>query len=215
MHKKLTDQEKIKIKEAVQKVEKTTSGEIVTFFVNKSGNYIETALISGIYAAIAIIILTDILSYYWLLPFKLRIFDFGLYLILTFLSVFLITYFIKPIKRILIQKEKKVSSVHSKAIEAFVNEEVFNTKDRTGVLIFISSFEHQVEIITDKGINKILKNEERNELIKLIIKGIKTKNIAEGIIQAIHLYGNLLVKAGFEIKPDDINELSDDIKTEI
>ncbi len=215
MHKKLTEQEKIRIKEAVQKTEKTTSGEIVTFFVDKSGNYIETALLSGIYAAIAFIITTNVLSYYWLLPFKLRIFDFSLYLVLIFLLFFLITYFIKPIKRILIQKEKKVNTVHSKALEAFVNEEVFNTKDRTGVLIFISSFEHQVEIITDKGINKFLKPEERSELINLIIKGIKTKNIADGIVQAIHLYGNLMVKAGFNIKSDDKNELPDDIKTEI
>jgi len=215
MHKKLTEQEKARIKEAVKKTEQTTSGEIVTFFVDKSGNYIETALLSGIYTVIAFIILTNILSYYWLLPFKLRIFDFSLYLILTFASIFLISYFIKPIKRILIQKEKKVNTVHSKAVEAFVNEEVFNTKDRTGVLIFISSFEHQVEIITDKGINKFLKSEEKTELISLIIKGIKTKNIADGIVQAIHLYGNLMVKAGFNIKSDDKNELPDDIKTEI
>ncbi len=215
MAEKLSKQDKIRIKEAVQKVEKTTSGEIVAFFVEKSGNYIETALISTVFTAISFIFITNVLSYFWLLPFKISIFDFGLYLISLMLIVFLITYFINPLKRILTRKEKKVNTVHSKALEAFVNEEIFNTKDRTGILLFISSFEHQVEIITDKGINKFLKNEERNELINLIIKGIKTNNVAEGIIQAIHLYGNLLVKAGFEIKPDDINELPDDIKTEI
>ncbi|MCD6556684.1 MAG: hypothetical protein J7K64_05760 [Bacteroidales bacterium] len=48
----------------------------------------------------------------------------------------------------------------------------------------------------------------------MIIKEILKKN-AEDIIQAIHLYGNLTVKAGLGIKPKDTNKLSDDIKTEI
>ncbi len=215
MHTKLSSKDKKNIKNAVQKIERTTSGEIVTYFINKSSNYFETSLVFTLFAIISLLFVIILMSDLWLLPFRFSPESYSFFILLFAVLIFIISYFIKPIKRLLISKQKKVETVFAKAQEVFLKEEVFNTKNRTGVLIFISSFEHQVQILTDKGIEKFLKPEEKNEMLKLIIDGIKNNKPAEGIVQAIHLYGNLLVKAGYEIKEDDKNELSDEIRTEI
>jgi len=211
---KFTEQEKQNIKEAVEKVEKTTSGEIVTFFVNKSDNYYGTAAWTSLFAGLLFLLIMNILSHFWLLPFKFNILNFSIFQFIMMASVFILVHFIPFIKRAFVNQAKKEKAVHNKATEAFINEEVFNTKDRTGILIFISEFEHQTEIIADSGINKSLNDENRKELIDTIITGIKKNKTAEGIITAIHLYGSFLVKAGYSIKSDDTNELKDDIRIE-
>ena len=207
-----SEQEKQKIKEAVSKIEKTTSGEIVTFFVKKSDNYYNVAAWSSLFAGIMFLLIINILSYFWLLPFKFNILQYSLYQILIMTLIYVFVSFIPSLKRLLIRKKRKEKAVHSGAVEAFINEEVFNTKERTGILIFISEFEHQVEIIADSGINDKLKDKDRKELVDTIIKGIKKNKTAEGIITAIHLYGNILVKTGYSIKSDDTNELKDDLR---
>ena len=211
---KFSKQEKQNIKEAISKIEKTTSGEIVTFFVNKSDNYNSVAAWSSLFAGIIFLLIINILSYFWLLPFKFNILQYSLFQILIMGFIYVSVSFIQPLKRLLIRKEKKEKAVHKRALEAFINEEVFNTKERTGILIFISEFENQVEIIADSGINDELKNKELKELVDTINKGINKNKTAEGIITAIHLYGNILVKKGYSIKSDDTNELKDDLRTE-
>jgi len=211
---KFTEQEKQKIKNAVTRVEKTTSGEIVTVFVNKSDNYNEIAISISLITGVIFLIIINILSFFWLLPFKFNIANFSILQILIMGITFLIVNFIPPIKRFFLSENKKGKTVHNKANEAFINEEVFNTKGRTGILIFISKFEHIVEIIVDSGINKEFSPKDHNELIDTIIRGVKNKKTSDGIITAIHQIGNLLVKAGYSIKPDDINELKDDFITE-
>ncbi|MEZ4288840.1 MAG: hypothetical protein R3A47_12030 [Polyangiales bacterium] len=44
--------------------------------------------------------------------------------------------------------------VQSHAMQAFTEEQVFNTRERTGLLLFISVFEHRVAIIADEGIHR-------------------------------------------------------------
>lgn len=209
---KFSEQEKQNIKEAVNKVEKTTSGEIVTFFVNKSNNYINAAIFSSLIAGLFFLLLINVLSYFWLLPFKLDIFLYSLFQILFMGMGFIMVYFIPSLKRSLTKKEKLQREVHNKANEAFISEEVFNTKDRTGILIFISEFEHIVEIVADSGINQKAERAELTEIVQTIISGIKNKRAAKGIVTAIHQYGNLLVKSGYTIKEDDQNELKDDLR---
>ncbi len=211
-NRKFTEKEKQNIKKAVENVEKTTSGEIVSYFVNRSDKYYSTAVWASLISGVIFLITIIILSFLWLLPFSFNIIHFSLFQLLLMGFVFVIVHFLPFIKRPLIRYEIKERSVHNEATQAFVNEEVFNTKERTGILIFISEFEHMVEIIADSGINKTLKDNDKKEIVDTIIKGIKMNNPAEGIITAIHLCGNHLIKGDFSIKPGDTNELEDNIR---
>ena len=95
---------------------------------------------------------------------------------------------------------------------AFLTEEVFSTENRTGILIFISYFEHIVEVIGDTGINEKVNQEEWVYVVDLIVDGIKKKDPAGGIVRGVERCGELLKTAGVDKPPDNPNELSDDIR---
>jgi putative membrane protein len=87
---------------------------------------------------------------------------------------------------------------------------VFNTKDRTGILIFISIMERRVELLADSGINAMISKDKWQDIVNNIIKGIKENDITTHLTRSIDECGNLLAEH-FPIQADDKNELTDDI----
>ena len=204
--------EKDKISKAVQEAEKNTSGEIVPYFVDKSDNYNEAPIYSALAAGVFLVIILNILSQLWLLPFKFDTLNYSVMLIGIMTIVFLAVMFIPPLKRVVVSDGRKAAMVNKRAMQAFVEEEVFNTRDRTGILIFISSFEHRVEIIADSGINEKTDNEYWIGIVSNVIKGIKEKKLTDSLVKAISECGKQLQKAGFTIKEDDTNEIGNEIR---
>ena len=84
---------------------------------------------------------------------------------------------------------------------------MFKTIDRTGILIYISLLEHKVIVLGDKGINAVIDPEEWDTMVNNVVKGIKEKNPFKGIMNAINDCERVLLKHGFVVKPNDINEL--------
>jgi putative membrane protein len=95
-----------------------------------------------------------------------------------------------------------------------MQEEVFNTRQRTGILIFVSFFEREVIVIADKGISKVVDQKDWDGIVRFIIEHIRRGKIVDGIEGAIKRCGELLLEKGFVIAPDDINELGDDLRVE-
>ena len=157
---KFSDADKQKIQEAVKNVEAKTSGEIVPYFVKRSDNYTEAPFIASFIVGVILIIAVNLLSQMWLLPFKFDLLIYSLIGVGTVGLVFLAVAICPFLKRAVISEQKEIKMVNKRAFEAFVSEEVFNTKDRTGILIFISGLEHNVEIIGDSGINQKVKPED-------------------------------------------------------
>jgi putative membrane protein len=97
-------------------------------------------------------------------------------------------------------------------MKAFVDEEVFNTRDRTGILVFISTFEHRIEVLGDVGINEKVSSDEWADIVEHIRDGIKQGRFVDGVIDGIGMCGHLLEKSGVEIRGDDKNELPDAVR---
>ncbi|ELR71023.1 hypothetical protein C900_03153 [Fulvivirga imtechensis AK7] len=209
---KFTAEEKQQIKKAVEAAESKTSGEIVPFFVDQSDEYEIAALRGAIIFVIAALFIVGLLSYTWALPFPITPLEIIIFTLSMGVLGFVLARYSETVKRIFVPKELMVERVEQKALIAFLEEEVFNTKKRTGILIFVSHFEHMVEVIGDSGINENVKQEEWQAVVKLVIEGIKAKDPASGIIKGIHLCGELLERAGVNKPRDNRNELSDDIR---
>ena len=107
---------------------------------------------------------------------------------------------------------RKTTSVHGRAMRAFVEEEIFSTRERTGILLFISLLEHRIEVVGDTGINQKVTPDEWTDVVVRVREGIKAGKLADGLVAAIEMCGELLERVGVEIRPDDINELSDDVR---
>lgn len=210
----LKAEEKQQIADAVKRAEKNTSGEIVPYIVDRSDHYNETPVYAAISAAVFIVIILNILSLLWLLPFKFDTLNFSILIIGFMALVYLPVAFIKPLKRMMTNPRKMDNMVNRRALQAFVEEEVFNTRDRTGVLIFISAFEHRVELIADSGISEKTEPDYWQDIVNDLIIGIKKKQTPEALARAIEECGRLLNEAGFERKSDDTDELSNDLRTD-
>jgi len=113
------------------------------------------------------------------------------------------------IGRWLIPEDLIDHSVHLRAEAAFLEEEVFATRDRTGILIFLALFEHRAVILADEGIHRAVPKGEWQHLVDDLIVGIKAKRAAEALVEAITRCGGLLEKYEVERRPDDEDELPD------
>jgi putative membrane protein len=87
---------------------------------------------------------------------------------------------------------------------------VYDTRDRTGILIFISALEHRVELLADKGINEKIPGEKWDSIVHHIVNGIKSGALVKHLTESISRCGELLAEH-YPIQPDDVNELKDDM----
>ena len=209
-----SNKDKERITEAVAALEKETSGELVLYYAKNSDTYLDAAWkLSGM-IGILFATITIILSYAWLLPNYYT----PIALACTILLAMLVTYSIArifPLLRLASTNTKVVEHrVLTKARDMFLQEQVFNTVDRTGILVYISALERKVVVLGDSGINKKITQSDWEHVVKLVVNGIKTKNMTTGIIEAVDACKKLLLASGFIITSSDSNELPDAIRVE-
>lgn len=193
-------EEQQKIEAAVKKAETKTSGEIVPMVVDSSYEYPRAELIGSGSLALAVGLLFS-----W---------AFGGESIWWFLPVFIVGFFIfqllirnlPDIKRKLIHPDELTAEVKEKAIVSFLEQELHHTRDRTGILILISLFEHRVQVLADSGINAKVPEHTWDEVVDMIVKGLKTGNACTATCLAIERCGELL-QEHFPRKDDDTDEL--------
>jgi len=216
---KLKEADKTKISEAVKKAESKTSGEIATAFVKESYDYaiyelIFAVIISFFYFVIMMFFTSNIEN--WL---QSRFWDYTPHYLVAFygFSTFLIGtifYFlanISVIDRIIVPKKILKQKVQERALRHFVESGVYNTRDRTGILIFISLMEHQVILLADSGIDEKIEQKQWQQMVDHIIAGIKSGKIADHLCKSITDCG-ILLEQYFPIKEDDTNELANEIE---
>lgn len=116
---------------------------------------------------------------------------------------------IDVIGRWLIPEDDLDRSVRLRAEAAFLEEEVFATRDRTGILVFLALFEHRAVILADEGIHRSVPEGEWQHLVNDLIAGIKAGRAAQALVETIRRCGGLLEKYEVERRPDDEDELPD------
>ena len=215
---KFSSEDKEKVKSAVNKAESATSGEIAVAMIGQSDDYASYELIFAhivgfIYLMTIMFFVGPIeqilqqISWSYSINHLLAFYGFSTFLIIT---IFYLLANIKFIDRLIIPARVKRKKVQERATRYFMESGVYNTRDRTGILIFVSLLERRVEILADTGINALIEQQTWDSILNNIINGIKTDNFKESLLAAIKDCGDLLA-LHFPIKPDDTNELDDDI----
>ncbi len=216
---KLSSKEKDLIANAVAQAEKNTSGEIAVVVAKQSCDYavyeLTFAVIMGLIAMVISLIFfsqidTFIHEMIWTNSplITTSVIGLGSFLIIT---IFYFLANIPVIDRIIIPKSVKEEKVREKAQLSFVEYGVSKTRDRTGVLIFISNLEKKVLILADTGISQVYSNDSWKKQVTRIIDGIKTNNFANELVKVISEIGKVL-STNFPIKSDDTNELADHVR---
>ncbi len=116
---------------------------------------------------------------------------------------------IDVVGRRLIPVDQLERGARLRAESAFLEEEVFNTRDRTGILVFLALFEHQAVILADEGIHRRVPKDEWLHLVDDLVAGIKAGRAPEALSETVTRCGNVLERYGVKLRPDDEDELSD------
>jgi len=195
-----TPDEKARIEAAVKAAEARTSGEIVPMLVDESYRYPRAELLGGGGLALACGLLISWAfggeSIWWFLP----VFSGG------FLIFQQLIRRLPGLRRALIHPDEMTDEVKEKALVSFVEQGLHETRDRTGILILISLFEHRVQVLADSGINQKVPEKTWDELVEIIVAGLKNGQACAAVCQAVERCGSLL-EENFPAKKDDTNEL--------
>jgi putative membrane protein len=79
-------------------------------------------------------------------------------------------------------------------------------------MIFISFFEHEVIVMADRGISKVVEQKQWDKIVADLIMHIRNGKIVEGLEEGIKQCGEILLEKGFAKTQDDVNELRDDLR---
>lgn len=204
------------IKHAVQEAEAKTSGEIALAIIPESASYafweLLMALVTSILLLTAVFPLADSV-YAWLSsvawgerPWYLVAF----YLLLCAVSVGLlyVAYNIPFIDSLIVPQRAKDHAVYARAMRYFTESGVYATTSHSGILIFVSYFEHQVRIVADRGISQKISQDLWNLIADEMAEQLAKKNVKEAFLGAVTRAGDLLAEY-FPSQGQKQNELSD------
>lgn len=204
-----------RIKSAVRTAENNISGEIVPVIVDKSGYYPTSNYKCGMVFAAVSFIMVILLDRYFIDPSHTLYYDPMFIFFVVFVAAtigYMLPNLIQPVQRFFISQKLMDETTRQRAENAFLEEEVFNTRHRTGIMIFISFFEHEVIIMADRGISKVVEQKEWDAMVEDLISFIRKDQIIEGIESGIKRCGEILLEKGFKKTLDDVNELRDDLR---
>ncbi len=201
-----------RITAAVRSAEAATSGEIVPYVVLQSDAYFEAAWRAAAVTGGVILLLGILVFLFVDVWLPLTLFEFMAAALFAALGVFALVHAVPSLKRRLVGRRLMDHRVRMRAEEAFLSEEVFKTRERTGILIFVSLLEHRVVVLGDSGINAKVTPEHWNGIVAMVAEGMKTGKPADGLVRAIGRCGEILAEHGVRRRPDDTDELSDNLR---
>jgi putative membrane protein len=202
-----TDEEKKKVTEAIRKVEASTAGEVAVMVVDSSDQYRDAEITGGVvFGSIAAFVLTELF-------FEALVWFYIPLSILFFYPIMLLIRAVPGLKAVFLGAGRKNVSVAGRALKAFYEKGLYRTKDSTGVLFFISLLERKVWVLADKGIYTKIDRKTLDKFASTVTLGIKEGRACDALCQSITEAGQVLAEH-FPVRPDDTNELSDEVMTE-
>jgi putative membrane protein len=196
----LSETEQAQVAERVAAAERATAGEIVVVVAERSAGYERQraafSFVVTLAVAVAVYTLVHSIPVIWVL--------FGqapLALFAWWLSG------VPGLTRWLVPEEARREAVAARAKQTFVEQGVIETRQRSGVLLYLSEVEHRVELVADRGIHERVGAELWQSTVARVVEAIHGGRAAEGIMAAVDAIGACLA-ANFPPTADDTNELS-------
>jgi putative membrane protein len=200
-----SEEEKERIRQAVTAAEEKTSGEIVPVVVSASARYTEIELL-GLVVGLGI---GTLAAAVYAEPWG---HDFVYLWPMIGAAAGFFACRIPWVKRRLLSQRRGNEAVLQRSLAAFTAEGLHQTRDHTGILIFVSLLEHEVEVLADKGINEKVPQGTWDEVVALLTTELKAGHACDGFCKAIERCGAILAEH-FPRLADDKDELSNRLVT--
>lgn len=194
-----------RIEAAIAVVEARTAGELIVTSVPASDGYGDVRMLYAAALALSLAAVAHLIApdwpVTWLLWLEIGVATAAWWVLGTGLLV-----------RKLVPRARLEQSVQRRAREAFLEHELFATRDRSGVLILISELEHRVVILGDAGIHSRLAAGVWQAHVDRIVSGFRGGHAADGVCAVIAELGVVLIE-NFPVRADDTNELPNTVRT--
>jgi putative membrane protein len=193
-----TDAARKQVTEAVVDVESRTAAEVVVVVHRTSGAWREVDLAAGAAAAFGVLLL--VLFH----PRPIPVVAMPVDVALGFVAGAVLCASLSPLKRALLPRRRMRAQVLAMARAAFVEQGVSRTTGRTGLLVYVSTFERRVEVVTDVGVDPKAVQAELDALRSSLAGGADFDGFIAKLRALGPPLGTLLPRS-----PDDVNELPD------
>jgi putative membrane protein len=199
----------VRVREAVQRAEQASRGQVVPVVVPRSAGYGEVPFRGALLAA-ALATGVALLS---------RPPPSAAVLVLIQVAAGVAGALLgrwSPAARLLAGPNAMEQAVRARAMRAFVEQGVHRTAEGAGVLLFASLFERRAVVLGDHGIHAKVGDAEWDRTVTALVDGIRRGDPGQGFVDAISLCGARLAEhfpraPGTAAQP---NELSDAIRVE-
>jgi putative membrane protein len=195
----LTDADRRRIEKAIEDAETRTTGEFITVVAGESDDYLYVPTLA---AACVVFLLSGAVL---MLPLDFGLLEFYAGQIFAFIALAL-AFRWPRVKMLLVPRAVKQRRASRLAHQLFLDLGLSSTKERTGVLLFVSAAERYVEIIADRGIQQHVDDAVWEGIVADFVRRVRDRNIADGFVEAI----DACTKVMAEHHPwhaDDVNEL--------
>lgn len=216
---KLSPEQVRKVESAVRETEKKTSAEIAGAVIRESNDYARYELLGAVIVGLifftGLTVFTPSLEAWmqtltwtyspWLLVAAI---GFSTFLVIA------ITYFVAnlaPIDRWIVPRRVMAEQVRRRALRQFHEGGVHRTRERNGLLIFVSMLERRIEIVTDIGITDRIPATTWDGVVRELGTDLHRSDLGDALARAVIHCGEILADH-FPPRPDDVNELSNQVR---
>ncbi|MCB9025558.1 MAG: TPM domain-containing protein [Bdellovibrionaceae bacterium] len=204
----IKDEDCLEIKEFIVELEKHTSGEVVPMVVKSSSTLGHVP-----YIVLLSLTLLDVISGFWAFNLEANWAPLPIIIVTHIIFILLLTLILSRfnfVQRQLTPKTDQSLQVENRAINEFYKHKIHHTKDKTGILIFISMMERMAVVIGDEKINEKLSPSDWKKVLDKILFELKSGKLKVGILKGLDESKNLL-SLHFPIEKADKNEISNNL----
>jgi len=183
---RFSPEERANIEDAITRAERKTSGEIIVVVASASAGYFAYAIM---WAALIALLVPWPLIYLTNWPVE--------HIYLAQLGVFVLGAALtqwEALRLAIVPQTIKRARAHQKAVEQFLAQNLYTTKGRTGVLIYVAFAERHAEVIADSGIYRKVPQETWKRVVDTFTTHLGGGARVEGFVTAIDACGKLLAK---------------------
>jgi putative membrane protein len=200
----LTQDARRTVRDLVRAIEAKTSAEIVVTVRAQSATYREIDLAVGAafaFAALAVYVYFPFTFYDDLAPIGIA---------LCFAAGAIVSSVLVPLKRLFLGQKKRRESVRNAARVAFYDQGIAGTRARTGVLVFVSLLEREVEVVADSGVAVNDMGTRWTENVAKLEAALRKTTGLESFTASLGALGEALAEK-MPVGADDVNELPDEM----
>lgn len=169
---------------AIAAAEKNTSAQLVCVLAHASSDYAHVPILWA--SALALLTPWPLIEFTEWSVQRIFLVQLVVFIVLALLFSWM------PLRLALVPLAVRRARAHRAALEQFVLRRVAHTKNRTGVLIFVSLAERYARIVADEGIAQKVPGLEWQAAIDALVSHMRAGRIAAGFTAAIERCGAVL-----------------------